>query len=419
MKKVLLWVLMVVFVVALLVGGTGAALYAMTDESKMPENTTTLGGTPLEPVGYDWQVPLLGELLHKPFYMAPNLTVQKLGDLGGELPALVLPGWATKTEISLTAPDGSMALAGANAQDFANYTYTRNGAYELTLKVYQQTAAPAGKAQGFYTYRAGYTVNLAPQVELSRERASQGDIVAVLITGILAGEGADTPPTAETDLGTVDFRQVQGGWMGYIPVTYNAEGGEHTIALTSGGQALSATLTVMQKNPSTAETVPTEDPPGADTEYQNAIWPLYTAGKQEKLWSGMFAAPSTNGAAIPFGTRLTAAGQSAGRSTGIRYYSTPDVGVTAPQAGVVVYAGNLLLSGGTVVIDHGCGVKSYLFGLETVTAQSGQTLAKGDAVGTVGQARALIYELRIGSKSVDPAAAMDGTSGLQYKENLG
>ena len=30
-----------------------------------------------------------------------------------------------------------------------------------------------------------------------------------------------------------------------------------------------------------------------------------------------------------------------------------------------------------MVFDHGCGVKSYLFGLKTVTAQRGQTIEAG------------------------------------------
>ena len=91
--------------------------------------------------------------------------------------------------------------------------------------------------------------------------------------------------------------------------------------------------------------------------------------------------------------------------------------VTAPQAGNVVFAGTLTLTGGTVVIDHGCGVKSYLYGLETVGVERGQSVSAGDPLGTAGTAHNLIYELRIGSKSVDPEPAMAGRSGLQYRES--
>ena len=416
MKKVLLWVLLVVLVVALIVGGAGAAFYAGTTEKSLPENTATLGEVTLEPVGYDWQVPLLGGILHKPFYMAPNLSVQKIGDFTTAAPALTLPEWVTKAVLSLMAPDGTMAVEGG-AQEYASYTYTQNGKYELTVKAWQQTEQLMGKAQGYTLYRASFNLALAPEVTLSADRATQGSVVAVLITGML--QDSSTAPTADTDLGNVEFHPVNGGWMGYIPITYNAEGGEHTISLQAGGQSLQAALTVMSGKASSAETTPPNEDAAAAEEYRNAIWPLYNPGVVEKLWTGNFAAPTANSAKIAYGARLTAAGQNAGTATGITYYSTPSTEVTAPQAGQVVYAGNLLLTGGTVVIDHGCGVNSYLTGLYTDSAQSGQTLAKGDVVGTVGQATALLYELRIGSKSVDPAAAIKGSSGLQYREDLG
>ena len=87
------------------------------------------------------------------------------------------------------------------------------------------------------------------------------------------------------------------------------------------------------------------------------------------------------------------------------------------DTGTVVYAGTLALSGGPVVIDHGCGVKSYRFGMGEVLVQKGQSVTKGDQVGTATDAHDLIFELRIGSKSVDPAPAIKGASGLQFQEN--
>ena len=53
----------------------------------------------------------------------------------------------------------------------------------------------------------------------------------------------------------------------------------------------------------------------------------------------------------------------------------------------------------------------------TVTAQRGQTIEAGSPVGTAGTDHDLIFELRIGSKSVDPEPAMAGRSGLQYRES--
>ena len=163
-------------------------------------------------------------------------------------------------------------------------------------------------------------------------------------------------------------------------------------------------------------TVPAEEDTGGGEEFRNAIWPLYTTGSSAKLWNGRFEAPSAGAVAMEYGVTQMVDGQRSGQATGLTYAAADGETVTAPQAGNVVFAGTLTLTGGTVVIDHGCGVKSYLYGLETVGVERGQSVSAGDPLGTAGTAHNLIYELRIGSKSTDPQTALDGNSGLQFRE---
>ena len=206
--------------------------------------------------------------------------------------------------------------------------------------------------------------------------------------------------------------------MGYIAVPYNCEGGEHTIHITCGDAEMDVTLSVSQTQYGTVTAEPSEPAPaGANEEYRNAIWPLYESSEEGKLWSGAFQAPCTGSVLIEYGSVYMVNGERSGQATSLTYAAPEGTAVTSPQAGVVVYAGNLALTGGTVVIDHGCGVKSYLFGMGEVAVQRGQQVAKGDRVGAATDAHDLIYELRIGSKSVDPAPAIKGASGLQFQEN--
>ena len=262
---------------------------------------------------------------------------------------------------------------------------------------------------GWYAYRAAFTMAMNPKVTLSAERAPQGSIVAIQLSGILDGE-----PTVETDLGTVWFRKTASGYMGYLPVTYNAEGGDHTLSLTCGSLNKEIILTVTRTLYDTVD-VPAEESAGAE-EFRNAIWPLYTTGSSAKLWNGRFEVPSAGAPTMEYGTTQMVDGARSGQSTGITYAAADGETVTAPQAGNVVFAGTLTLTGGTVVIDHGCGVKSYLYGLEKVDVERGQSVATGDPLGTAGTTHSLIYELRIGSKSVNPQTALDGNSGLQFRE---
>lgn len=408
MRRLLLWLVMVAAMVALILGGAAAFLYSRTGEDSLPQEPVTFGEQALEPNGWDWTVPVLGDAVNKTYHSPTNLTVQQLGTFSDSVPQLVLPAWVTRAEITLTAPDGTAWAA--DAETCNTYTYTQNGEYEIAVTAYSQPADDPGSPQGWYAYRANYTMQLAPSVTLSAERAPQGSIVAIRLAGILDGE-----PSLETDLGAVWFRKTANGYIGYIPVTYNAESGDHEMTLTCGTltQALTLTVSKTEYGNIAAEA---EEASGGAEEFRNAIWPLYTTGESEKLWSGPFQNPSTAPVACDYGLVQMVDGQRSGQATGLTYSAAPGESVTAPQNGKVVYAGTLTLTGGTVVIDHGCGVKSYLFGLQQVTAQQGQTVAVGDAVGTAGDAHDLIYELRIGNKSVDPAAAIAGRSGLQYHE---
>ena len=57
-------------------------------------------------------------------------------------------------------------------------------------------------------------------------------------------------------------------------------------------------------------------------------------------------------------------------------YTIPGEPCRAPANGVVVLARNLALTGNTVVIDHGAGMRSYLYGLQALTVSEGQTVEK-------------------------------------------
>ena len=155
------------------------------------------------------------------------------------------------------------------------------------------------------------------------------------------------------------------------------------------------------------QAVPVEEDVGGGEEFRNAIWPLYTTGSSAKLWNGRFEAPSAGAVTMEYGTTQMVDGQRSGQATGLTYDAPDGETVTAPQAGNVVFAGTLTLTGGTVVI----------YGLETVDVERGQSVSTGDPLGTAGTTHNLIYELRIGSKSTDPQIALNGNSGLQFRES--
>ena len=195
MKKLLLWLVMVVVMLAVLLGGAGYAMYAMTGDDKLPTQHPTLGDTELEPIGYDWSVPVLGNVLNRTFEQPSTLTVQKLGEMTEAAPELVLPDWAQRTTLTLKDSAGSVVVQG-DAAAFAMYAYPKNGSYELTLTAYRNTADP-GEATGWYRYCASYTMNIQPKAVLSSERVSQGGLTSTVVDAkIVVRRALDEQSTA-------------------------------------------------------------------------------------------------------------------------------------------------------------------------------------------------------------------------------
>lgn len=59
--------------------------------------------------------------------------------------------------------------------------------------------------------------------------------------------------------------------------------------------------------------------------------------------------------------------------------------ITAPADGLVTLAySEMYLSGNTLIIDHGHGVSSTMIHMDTLTVHEGQTVRRGDVIGTLG-----------------------------------
>ena len=433
MKRFLLWIVGVALGVVVLLAAVMAVSYSFTGEGSRPAAEAQFGGQALDVNGSCWQVPLVGGVLNKVFAEPDTLTVQKLGTLYDAHPALTLPDWVTYATLSIQSADGT-ALFNGTASEYDSFLYPANGEYKAQLTLWRLPAGelitrfegssngtvrknsglehPA-KPTGWYSFSYRFTLQASANVEFSAERVEQGGIVGVAITGMVG----DTAPTIETDLGNVQCTRSASGWRASIPAAYNASAGAHAVTVTVNGEPLARTLTVLPKDFGTAEVAaepaPTE---AANTEFRNAVWPLYEQAAREKIWSGGFVCPAENYMTLlNFGQVKVTGGQQGSRSNSTKLYTIPGDPARAPANGVVVLARNLALTGNTIVIDHGCGVRSYLYGLQTLSVSEGQTVEKGQAVGALGEE--LTMDFKLGSKSVNPWLLFQTSGGLFWREN--
>jgi len=130
---------------------------------------------------------------------------------------------------------------------------------------------------------------------------------------------------------------------------------------------------------------------------------------RDKLWRGLFCTPiDIDRITCEFGTLRTT--QEKGRyiHKALDIISAPKTVVWAPQDGIVAHKERYSNSGNTVVIDHGCGVLSLFFHLDSFSdIEVGQKIAKGNPIGTLGKTGYatgyhLHWEQRINNVAVDP-----------------
>jgi murein DD-endopeptidase MepM/ murein hydrolase activator NlpD len=141
----------------------------------------------------------------------------------------------------------------------------------------------------------------------------------------------------------------------------------------------------------------------------------------EPLWGGPFRAPVAPQPADTFGEREVYVGGSpvemmmdggfGDEHRGLDFALAPGHLVQAPAGGSVVMAEPLLLTGQTVVIDHGQGLVSLLCHMSQLEVEAGQRLAAGARLGLAGETGLATYShlhwaTYLHGIPVDPAVVM-------------
>lgn len=130
---------------------------------------------------------------------------------------------------------------------------------------------------------------------------------------------------------------------------------------------------------------------------------------KKKLWSGNFELPiEVKKITTPFGEIRTTAQKGRYIHKAIDVFNLPRSVVWASQSGKVIIKDRYLMSGNTIVLDHGLGVFTLYFHLDSfANIEVGDLVKKGSPVGTIGKTGYasgyhLHWELRVNNVAVDP-----------------
>jgi hypothetical protein len=207
----------------------------------------------------------------------------------------------------------------------------------------------------------------------------------------------------------------------FVPITCEENPNEHLFRITVvdmvGNQATleNKFLVVMypfkkQVLAISSEKVKEEEELGKpEIDLEMALEELTKQSPQEKLWHGEFYVPvESRGISTDFGVLRTTQQRGKYRHNAVDLLGTPRAVIWAPQDGIIVLKERYCHSGNTIAIDHGCGILSLFFHLDSfANVNAGQRVKKGNPIGTLGKTGYasgyhLHWEMRINNTQVDP-----------------
>ena len=315
-----------------------------------------------------------------------------------ELP--LLPGGYA---VTVTDAGGGTVFAGESGE-LGGFLPARNGGYAYEA------------AAGGTLYR--FTVDCAFPVQLSLNAAARQGETVVLRT--LYADGAEL--SAESDLGFSPrfFSAGDGSQIALLPVRYTTPAGVYGLTVTAGDEVLTREIVVEQRefevqylemDAATAEE--TALSAAANAEWEEKVEPLKAVADPVQYWEGPFLQPVSGEITTQFGCiRYTNDDPTPSRHGGIDIAAKTGTDVLAANNGRVLFAERIQLTGNTVVIEHGYGLKSFYYHMDSLSVSAGDAVKKGDKIGEVGTTGYstgphLHFALAVNNVFVNPWTAFD------------
>lgn len=273
------------------------------------------------------------------------------------------------------------------------YVPEYEGELRYSLKaIYESTTYP--ESYGTITNDYSFTIKLPTQAAIKYTQVRPGDILAFYIKYADEGEAF----SLESDLGNfkADFMPYGENMVLYMPVNWWTSPKDYSA-------------TIYKKTGSTKEIFSTYSftilPDNFETIYQQLVVsaelakkadPVNTANdavviKEAKSHSnetsyldGLFIMPLNGALGTSFGQTRYINGENPYRHSGLDIDGDTGDPIVAANRGEIVFAGELVRTGNTVIIDHGMQLFSSYLHMSAFDVKAGDFVEKGDLIGKVG-----------------------------------
>ncbi|MFP4129470.1 MAG: peptidoglycan DD-metalloendopeptidase family protein [Halorhodospira sp.] len=185
------------------------------------------------------------------------------------------------------------------------------------------------------------------------------------------------------------LRADEGGWQALVGIDLEAEPGPHTLVVDGERRSFTVEPFEYETQRLTIDEEAMASPSGDTLERIRAEQREIRAAYRSRAVAAEprldLHAPVDDGQVSgPFGLRRYINGEPRSPHSGLDLAAPAGTPVEAAAAGEVVETGDYYFNGKTVLIDHGAGLVTMYCHMDELAVASGDRVARGEAIGTVG-----------------------------------
>ena len=305
-----------------------------------------------------------------------------------------------------------------NAADIGAFMPVREGSYTINLTAGYKTDHSPNYYSGEITWTFPLSWSLPVSFTVLGEDSFPGELVVLRAHNI--PEGQNVVFESGLSASPVFFSDGAGGKLALLPLATVTQVGEYPFTLSCGDVSASYIIKAQNKqfqiqdmtvSASTADE--TINSSKANEEYERIINPLRSVASETGYWEESFTWPVTGRISTEFGMiRYINGSPTSTRHNAIDFAVPKGTPVAAANNGKILYAGFLQLTGNTVLIEHGYGLKSWYYHMDSLSCETGQIVKRGDIIGKVGSTGFstgphLHFGMSVGRTFVNPGTIID------------
>ncbi len=256
----------------------------------------------------------------------------------------------------------------------------------------------------------------SPVMKIEPEELFPGTFFTIYLSNVIDAQMVSV--TSGASLGKTKFFNYEDGMVSLVPVDYRSPWGvfdikASVIGLDGKPYDIINSIKVMEKRFPEQRLIVSKEQQEKRTNNNN-LQNDYKQTSQARaqtdskpLWEGNFVIPLDGPITSEFGLVRFVNGIETGRHSGLDISAVTGTDIKAANSGNIVLAMELIITGKTVIIDHGMNVFSAYSHLDSISVNKGDRVKKEDVIGKVGSTGFstgphLHWTVSLGKTFIDP-----------------